>query len=64
MLEPLQSYLLEQWRVIANAPIPFIMAVAVSALFIWWAVSWWYGARLEHKNAQIELQDRQLADYK
>jgi hypothetical protein len=56
--------LLEQWAVVTAAPIPFAVAVAIAAGLIWLAVGWSYSAVLSSKNAQIELQDRQLADYK
>ncbi len=55
---------LEQCAVIANAPIPFAVLVIVVAGLIWAATNWSYSSVLASKNAQIELQDRQLADYK
>jgi hypothetical protein len=56
--------LLEQWAVVTAAPIPFAIAVVVAGGLIWLAVGWSYSGVLASKNAQIELQDRQLADYK
>lgn len=56
--------LLEQWGVVKSAPIPFAIAVVGGAAVIWLAISWSYRAVLNGKNAQIELQDRQLADYR
>jgi hypothetical protein len=56
--------LLEQWAVVTAAPIPFAIAVVVAAGLIWLAVGWSYSAVLSGKSAQIELQDRQLADYR
>jgi hypothetical protein len=56
--------LLEQWAVVTAAPIPFAIAVVVAAGLIWLAVGWSYSGVLASKNGQIELQDRQLADYK
>jgi hypothetical protein len=56
--------LLEQWAVVTAAPIPFAVAVVIAAGLIWLAVGWSYSAVLSSKNAQIELQDRQLSDYK
>jgi len=53
--------LLEQRAVVTSASIPFAIAVVV----IWFVVGWSYSALLSSKRpAQIELQDRQLADYK
>jgi len=54
--------LLEQWDVVKKAPLPFAMAFVVAAAAIWAAIAWSYSAVLASKNAQIELQDRQLAD--
>jgi hypothetical protein len=56
--------LLEQWAVVTAAPIPFAIAVVVAAGLIWLAVGWSYSSVLSGKSAQIELQDRQLADYR
>jgi hypothetical protein len=56
--------LLEQWAVVTAAPIPFAKAVAIAGGLIWLAVGWSYSSILSGKSAQIELQDRQLADYR
>jgi hypothetical protein len=56
--------LLEQWAVVAAAPIPFAITVAIAGGLIWLAVGWSYSSILSGKSAQIELQDRQLADYR
>jgi hypothetical protein len=56
--------LLEQRAVVAQAPIPFATVVLAAAVIIWVAVSWSYSSILASKNSQIELQDRQLADYR
>jgi hypothetical protein len=56
--------LLEQWAVVTAAPIPFAIAVVVTGGLIWFAVGWSYSSVLSGKTAQIELQDRQLADYR
>jgi hypothetical protein len=55
---------LEQWAVVKAAPIPFIAAVVIVGAVLWLLIGWSYTAVLNSKNAQIELQDRQLADYK
>lgn len=56
--------LLEQWAVVTAAPIPFVIAIAIASGIIWLAVGWSYSSVLSGKTAQIELQDRQLADYR
>lgn len=43
------------------APLPFAIAVVFAAAAIWIAIGWSYSGVLASKNAQIELQDRQLA---
>src|SRR5580704_17923206 len=54
--------LLEQWASVRAAPLPFGIAVVFAAAAIWVAIGWSYSGVLASKNAQIELQDRQLAD--
>jgi hypothetical protein len=56
--------LLEQWAVVTAAPIPFAIAVVIAGGLIWLVVGWSYSSVISGKNAQIELQDRQLADYR
>ncbi|ABE62506.1 hypothetical protein Nham_1689 [Nitrobacter hamburgensis X14] len=56
--------LLEQWGAVTTAPIPFAIAVAIASGLIWLAIGWSYSSVLAGKNAQIELQDRQLSDYR
>jgi hypothetical protein len=47
----------------ANLPTFFVILVLIIGA-IWWIMNWRYGDLLASKNGQIELQDRQLADYK
>jgi hypothetical protein len=56
--------LLEQWAVVKAAPIPFAVVIVIVGAVLWLAIGWSYNAVLNSKNAQIELQDRQLADYR
>jgi|SRR5450759_5266886 hypothetical protein len=52
------------WPMIkANLP-TFLVILVLMAGIIWVALNWSYGGVLASKNGQIELQDRQLADYK
>jgi putative effector of murein hydrolase LrgA (UPF0299 family) len=55
--------LLEQWAVVTAAPIPFAIAIVAAAAVICLVVGWSYRGILS-KNAQIELQDRRLSDYR
>jgi hypothetical protein len=63
-MDQLLAKLSEQWAVISGAPFPFVLAVAIVGGAIWVAVNWSYGTILASKNAELELADRQLADYK
>jgi hypothetical protein len=52
------------WPMIrANLPTFFVILVLMVGA-VWVAFSWAYGGVLASKNGQIELQDRQLADYR
>jgi hypothetical protein len=52
------------WPMIrANLPTFFVILVLMVGA-VWVAFNWSYGGVLASKNGQIELQDRQLADYK
>jgi hypothetical protein len=52
------------WPMIrANLPTFFVILVLVIGA-VWIVVNWSYNGLLASKNGQIELQDRQLADYK
>jgi hypothetical protein len=58
-------------KAIANAPVFFISAVVLVAVGTWRIVSWAFGSRLQHKEAElkskrgeIDLLERQLADYR
>ena len=53
--------LLEQWAVVTAAPIPFAIVTIILGAVIWIVIGWSYSAILNSENAQIELQDRQLA---
>jgi len=56
--------LTEGWPMIrANLPTFFVILVLIVGA-VWVAFNWSYGAVLATKNGQIELQDRQLADYR
>src|ERR1700733_5100966 len=52
------------WPMIrANLPTFFVILVLIIG-GIWWLMDWRYGSIVASKAGQIELQDRQLADYK
>jgi hypothetical protein len=56
--------LIAGWPMIkANIP-TFIVILLLLAGALWLLFNWSYGSILANKSSQIELQDRQLADYK
>ena len=57
MLEDFIKYTLGEWRMIAQSPVSFIVAVLVIGLFIWGAMTWGYGR-------EMSLLRQQVADYK
>jgi hypothetical protein len=57
MFDDIVKYIVAEWRVIASAPVTFILAAAVIAMIVWWALSWGYG----RENSLLRSQ---VADYK
>jgi hypothetical protein len=57
------SKIVQEWSVIAGAPISFTTAVIVVIVAVWSIVNWSYSTVLSSKNAQIELLQGRLADY-
>jgi hypothetical protein len=52
------------WPMIrANLPTFFVILVMILGA-VWWMMDWKYGATIASKTGQIELLDRQIADYK
>ena len=64
VLDLFKTYIVEPWRMIADAPVPYLMTAIVIGLAIWAAHKWAYGHRLEKKDDTIALLDREVADYK
>jgi len=56
--------LVNGWPMIKANPATFIAIVVAIAFVEWVILHFWYRGRLSSKDAQIELQDRQLADYR
>jgi hypothetical protein len=52
------------WPMIWANPKTFALMTAVIITIIWLIVNYSYSTVLSNKNSQIELQDRQLSDYK
>ena len=63
-MPPWMQDLFAGWPMIkANLPTFFVILVLMVGA-VWIVVNWSYSGVLASKNGQIELQDRQLADYK
>jgi hypothetical protein len=56
MLDDFVKYILGEWRMIAQAPVSFSVAVLVAGAIIWWAMSWGYGR-------ETSLLSQRVADY-
>jgi|SRR5271166_716537 len=54
----------EQAAMIKATPYPFIMAVAIATAAVWVIVNYVYRTTILSKDAQLELANRQIADYK
>jgi hypothetical protein len=52
------------WPMIWANPKTFALMTAVIITIVWLIVNYSYSTVLSNKNSQIELQDRQLSDYK
>jgi len=56
--------LVDGWPMILAYPKTFLAILISISLVTWFSIRWFYSRVLESKNAQIELQDRQLSDYR
>ena len=54
----------EQWDVIARAPVPFLIAVALVGLIIWSVLAYSYSTRIANLKSEIGLVTRQRDDYR
>lgn len=57
------SKLVQEWTVIASAPVSFTTSVLVAAAIAWAVVNWSYSSVLSSKNANIELLQGRLSAY-
>jgi hypothetical protein len=64
MVEPFIKYILGEFRMIANAPVSYIVAVLGAALLIWIALGWRYDAIINNKDSEITLLKSQRDDYR
>jgi hypothetical protein len=55
--------LVQEWSVIAAAPISFTAAVIVVIVVVWSIINWSYSSVLSSKNANMELLQSRLSAY-
>lgn len=55
------NFIEEELKVVKQAPLTFVVVALLLATGVWSGVDWAYRAALNNKNAQIELQGRQIA---
>lgn len=56
--------LADGWPMIAAHPKTFMAILIAIIVVVWVVISWSYSSVLASKNSQIELQDRQLSDFR
>ena len=64
LLETIKDYILGEFKVIAGAPASFVLAGLGVGALVWIGLSWAKNSIIDNLNGQIQLQDRQIADYK
>lgn len=64
MLGDIATYVAREWRVIAQAPWTFAIALAALSALAYFAARWRFSARIEHLDERVKLRDDQIADYK
>lgn len=52
--------LLEQWAVIAQAPLPFVISLVTSVAIVWGVFHFVYRTRFENMEARLEIKDDQI----
>jgi hypothetical protein len=63
-VDSIVKYVISEFDVIKQAPIPFFLCLAVLAIIIWRAISWGYSSVIDSYEARNRLQADQIADYK
>lgn len=55
MVAEVISWFTEEWLVISQAPLTFIVALPLLTGVVWWLVDWVYASRIKSKDAVIEI---------
>jgi hypothetical protein len=49
--------IIEQWKVVATAPVPFLLAVGATAVLIWFVVNYIYEGRFKADESTLQGKD-------
>jgi hypothetical protein len=64
VLEAVVKYVIKELGVITQAPMSFILALAVISIGVWYAIGWRYAGTIDSLDGRNKLQADQIADYK
>ena len=64
MLDSVIKYIVQEFRVIGEAPIVFTAAILAVLLVCWLALDWRYTGILENRDAELRLAKTQRDDYR
>ena len=59
-MDQITNYVLDQMRVIGNAPVVFALAILIIAGVIWWALRWRYSGIIRNRERTIALYKNRL----
>jgi hypothetical protein len=58
------KYILGELRMIADAPVSYVVAVVATALLIWWAMEWRYSGVISNRDSEINVIKTQRDAYR
>ena len=64
MLESLIKYVVAELSVITQAPLAFVLSLAVLAIVVWRALAWRFAGTIDSLEGRNKLQAEQISDYK
>lgn len=63
-MESIVKYVVSQFSLIEQAPVPFFICIAVISISVWKVISWHYSGRIESFEARNKLLTDQISDYR
>jgi len=63
-VEELVNHVLGQFRMLRDAPVPFIAAVIVAGVVIWLAMDWRYSGIIANRDSEISALKTQIEGYR